>query len=87
MSGRGVQNAIRRTKNLPEIISFCHDMGLKYVWIAGNWHMRIEGKLDVYPTRKRATTGCRRGSGGASQTTTSSGGCSRNWWDPYDQDV
>ena len=28
-------------------------MGLRYYWIAGNWHMRIDDRLDVYPTRKR----------------------------------
>ena len=50
---RGTYNALRRTKNLPEIISFCNDMQLRYYWIAGNWHMRIADKFDVYPTRKR----------------------------------
>lgn len=53
MSKRGASNAAQRAKNLPEIILFCNDLGLKYVWKAGNWHMRIEGKFDVYPTRKR----------------------------------
>ena len=53
MSKRGFKNAALRAKHKPEIIQFCEDHGFKYRWMDGDWHMRVENVLDVYPTRKR----------------------------------
>lgn len=53
MSDRGARNRWLREQHKPEIIDFCKDNGFSFKWIAGDWHMRIEGVLDVYPTRKR----------------------------------
>lgn len=54
MSKRGAINAAKRAKNIPTIKAFCEDLGLKYWYVNGyEWHIRIEGIMDVYPTRKR----------------------------------
>lgn len=53
MSNRGTMNRFRRKKNTPEVIEFCEDNDLKYKWINGDWHLRIEGKMDIYPGKKR----------------------------------
>lgn len=50
---KGAWRAIARKQNIPEIQAFCEDMGFTYRFIAGDWHIRIENVLDVYPTRKR----------------------------------
>lgn len=54
MSSRGDHNAWLRKKNLPEIVAFCDDLGLTYEYVNGyEWHIRIEGIMDVFPTRKK----------------------------------
>lgn len=53
MSNRGIKNAWARAANLPLIKEFCNELGLEWRFIAGDWHIRIDNKLDVYPTRKR----------------------------------
>ncbi len=53
MSNRGAYRQRLRDKNKPEILDFCNDLGLRYVWIAGDWHLRIESSFDVFPTSKR----------------------------------
>jgi len=53
MSNRSYRNRWLRKKNLPTVIAFCEDAGFSYKFIAGDWHIRIENVLDVYPTRKR----------------------------------
>lgn len=46
-------NKARREANKPEVLAFCEDAGFSYRWMAGDWHMRIENVMDIYPTRKR----------------------------------
>jgi len=53
MSRRGAINAGLREKNKPEILDFIDDLKLEYRWIAGDWHLRIENKFDVFPTTRR----------------------------------
>lgn len=51
--GRSAWKAKARAENTPEIVAFCEDNGLTWRYVAGDWHIRIENVLDVYPTRKR----------------------------------
>lgn len=53
MSNRGRQNRLSRRENTPEVINFCEDNGFSYKWIDGDWQLRIEGVMDVYPGKKR----------------------------------
>lgn len=53
MSRRGAYNAQLRKENIPTIESFCRDLGLTWRFVNGDWHIRIENVLDVYPTRQR----------------------------------
>lgn len=54
MSNRTRNNYIRRQKNLPEIKDFLTDANLKWHFVHGNdWHIRVEGIIDIFPTRKR----------------------------------
>jgi len=53
MSKKGAYHASLRAKNKPDIYAFIDDLKLEYRWLAGDWHMRVEGKFDIYPTRKR----------------------------------
>ena len=53
MSRRSAINQQLRKENKPEILEFCKDNGLDYRWVQGDWHIRIENVLDVYPTRKK----------------------------------
>ena len=53
MSNKSIRNRHLREQHKPEVLQFCKDMGFSYKWIAGDWHLRIENVLDVYPTRKR----------------------------------
>ena len=46
-------NAYLRAKHLPEVIQFCKDNMFQYKFIDGDWHIRIENVIDVFPTRKR----------------------------------
>jgi len=50
---KSIRNKINRAKNTPEVIDFCKEAGLKYKWIAGDWHLRIENVMDIYPGKKR----------------------------------
>jgi hypothetical protein len=47
------RNRAARTRNLVGIKEFIEELGLEYRFLAGDWHMRIENKLDVFPTRQR----------------------------------
>lgn len=53
--GRSKSNHNRRLRveHKPEVLAFCKDHGFDYRWVAGDWHMRIENIMDIYPTRKR----------------------------------
>lgn len=53
MSNKGVHNRRLRRQNVPLIEEFCKELGLNIKYIAGDWHIRIDNKLDVYPTRQR----------------------------------
>ena len=53
MSRRGDYRASLRAKNNPTIYAFIDDLELEYKWLAGDWHMRIEKKLDVFPTSRK----------------------------------
>ncbi len=53
MSNRSARNRWLREKNKPEVLAFCKDMGFSYRWMNGDWQLRIENVIDVYPTRKR----------------------------------
>lgn len=53
MSNRGARNRYLRAKHTPEVIEFCKDHEFNYEWIAGDWHLRIENVMDIYPGKKR----------------------------------
>lgn len=54
MSRRGEYNAYLRSQHIPIIQSFCDENGLEWHFVNDfEWHIRIDNKLDVYPTRKR----------------------------------
>lgn len=47
-------NAEKRKKHIPTIKAFCEDLGLEYEFIHGfEWHIRVQGVMDVFPTRNR----------------------------------
>lgn len=51
MSKKGVYHAELRKEHLPTIKAFCEDAGLNYEFVHGyEWHIRIEGILDIFPT-------------------------------------
>lgn len=52
-NNRGANNRYYRAKNTPEVIQFCDDHGFKYRWVAGDWQLRIEDVMDIYPGKKR----------------------------------
>jgi hypothetical protein len=53
MGNRGAANRYYRAQNTPEVIQFCNDNGFAHRWVNGDWHLRIEDVIDVYPGRKR----------------------------------
>lgn len=47
-------NANKRAKNIPTIKAFCDDLGLEWEYVHGyEWHIRIKGLMDIFPTNKR----------------------------------
>jgi len=46
-------NRFIREKNLEWITEFLEEAGLSWKFINGDWHIRVEGELDIFPTRKR----------------------------------
>lgn len=65
MSNRSAYHAQLRKQHIPTIKAFCDDLGLTYVMIHGyEWHIRVQGLMDVFPTRNRyhlLKTGARGG--------------------------
>lgn len=53
MGRKGDRNRRLRKQNIPEVIQFCDDHEFNYEWMAGDWQLRIEEVIDIYPTRKR----------------------------------
>lgn len=54
MSRRTDRNRLMREQHLPEIKDFLEDAGLDYSFVNGfNWHIRVEGRIDIFPTSKR----------------------------------
>lgn len=46
-------NWIHRNEHLKWITSFLDDHDMSYRFLAGDWHMRVENILDIFPTRNR----------------------------------
>lgn len=42
-----------RARNLKWITEYLDENELRYEFKSGDWHIRIERALDIYPTRKR----------------------------------
>jgi len=43
-----------RKEHLPAIIAFCEDLGIEYTFVHGyEWHIRVGGIMDVFPTRNK----------------------------------
>jgi 6-pyruvoyl-tetrahydropterin synthase len=54
MSNRTRNNYLKRQHHLPEIKDFLNDANLKWEFIHGHeWHIRVEGVIDIFPTRKK----------------------------------
>lgn len=48
------RNARLRKEHIPTIQAFCEDLGIEYHYINGyEWHIRIGGVMDVFPTNNR----------------------------------
>lgn len=52
--GRSAHRAWLREQHTPTIVAFCEDLGLRYEKVHGfDWHIRIEGIMDVFPTSNK----------------------------------
>ena len=46
-------NAYLRAQHMPLLLEFLDNEGLRYKWVAGDWHLRIENVFDVFPTSQK----------------------------------
>jgi hypothetical protein len=54
MSRKGERNAQLRKKHIPTVKAFCDDLGIEWHYVHDfEWHIRIGGVMDIFPTRNR----------------------------------